>query len=69
MVRNILPNRLKSFTHSNSNSRSTSPNPSMKRSNTNEMDKESTKVNGLVLRVVALRVGLVWVFGSSGWFY
>ncbi|CAG8976671.1 hypothetical protein HYALB_00012063 [Hymenoscyphus albidus] len=54
MVRIILPNRLKSYASGN-NSRSTSPNPSMKRSNTSGSSTEDTKVNGLVLKVVALR--------------
>jgi hypothetical protein len=61
MVRISLPNRLKSYTgqNSTSNSRSSSPSPGMKKSFTGGSDgsPESAKGNGLVLKVVVLRVG------------
>jgi hypothetical protein len=60
MVRNILPNRLKSYTAtSTSNSRSTSPSPgNMKKTASGGLDPsgEAAKANGLMLKVVVMRV-------------
>lgn len=61
MVRIPIPNRLKSYggNGSTQNSRSTSPVPGLKRSNTSEsstMDPNSPKVNGLMLKVVVIKV-------------
>lgn len=57
MVRISLPNRLKSY-NSNNNSRSTSPNPSsMKdRKGLDGAPDAASKVNGLMLKVVVLKV-------------
>jgi phosphatidylserine decarboxylase len=65
MVRITLPNRLKSFngggTTSATHSRSTSPNPNggMKK-NSGAADASPEKANGLMLKVVVLKVGLPW---------
>ncbi|CZS88218.1 related to phosphatidylserine decarboxylase [Rhynchosporium graminicola] len=60
MVRISLPNRLKSYTHSNGNSRSSSPNPgasNMRKQRTgSEGDLlEGVKGNGLILKVVVVK--------------
>ncbi|TVY47783.1 Phosphatidylserine decarboxylase proenzyme 3 [Lachnellula cervina] len=59
MVRNILPNRLKSYTGtSTNNSRSTSPNPgTMKKTLSQGLDPnpELARANGLILKVVVMR--------------
>ena len=68
MVRITLPNRLKSFngggTSSANHSRSTSPNlnGSMKKSSSTA-DASPEKGNGLMLKVVVLKVGLLWQIG------
>ena len=70
MVRITLPNRLKSYTGGGTNSathsRSTSPNPSgiMKKSSAGA-DGSPEKGNGLMLKVVVLKVGLNF-FGHAG---
>lgn len=62
MVRITLPNRLKSYGGANistsaTHSRSSSPNPGVKRSNTmDSMEVGQKKVEGLVLKVVVIRV-------------
>lgn len=63
MVRISLPNRLKSYggTSSASHSRSSSPNPGMatkKLTGGSEASLDGGKGNGLVLKVVVLRVRL-----------
>ncbi|KAG9228871.1 phosphatidylserine decarboxylase-like protein [Amylocarpus encephaloides] len=57
MVRNILPNRLKSFANPNPypNIRSTSPSPVIKRSNTSDSFLDMSKAAMLCLKVVVLR--------------
>jgi hypothetical protein len=64
MVRIMLPNRLKSYTgggtHSANHSRSTSPNPngSMKKSSSGaDGSPDKALSNGLMLKVVVLKVG------------
>ena len=70
MVRITLPNRLKSYTgggtNSTNHSRSTSPNhsSSMKK-NSAVADGSPEKANGLMLKIVVIKVGLHF-FGHAG---
>jgi hypothetical protein len=58
MVRIPLPHRLKSYgANSASNSRSTSPSPGVKIGTAVEGSGEPAKANGLLLKVVVLKVG------------
>lgn len=58
MVRIPLPHRLKSYgAHSASNSRSTSPNPLGRSASPLDTSGELAKTNGLLLKVVVLKVG------------
>jgi len=70
MVRNILPNRLKSYTStSTNNSRSTSPNPgTMKKTLSAGIDPnpELARANGLMLKVVVLKVCFYYLSTGQG---
>lgn len=65
MVR-IIPNRLKSYTGASStNSRSTSPHGQTNMMKKRDHSPQAVKPNGLMLRVVVLRVCIANVGGDS----